>query len=174
MGLNVGVTAKVLLFSVPRTAHSVRPVCSGPPAVSQDDSPCVFLSQSTTDGKFPPAQLHDTSSPHEGPRLSGDPAGVRVGAGALHHPRGAAGSLPGPPEAHHVHVGGECGLACVAPPPEEPVAPPHLAFHFKDQSRVITASFDLSLRVYVWNKETKPPVLKSCYHLLGGSHRWAR
>uniref|UniRef100_A0A667ILP9 Uncharacterized protein n=2 Tax=Lynx canadensis TaxID=61383 RepID=A0A667ILP9_LYNCA len=42
-----------------------------------------------------------------------------------------------------------------------------------DQSRVITASFDLSLRVYVWNKETKPPVLKSCYHLLGGSHRWA-
>jgi len=43
-----------------------------------------------------------------------------------------------------------------------------------DQSRVLTASFDLSLRVYVWNKENKFPVLKSCYHLLGGSHRWAR
>uniref|UniRef100_A0A8C0RB63 Cyclin dependent kinase 20 n=1 Tax=Canis lupus familiaris TaxID=9615 RepID=A0A8C0RB63_CANLF len=42
-----------------------------------------------------------------------------------------------------------------------------------DQSRVLTASFDLSLRVYVWNKENKFPVLKSCYHLLGGSHRWA-
>lgn len=42
-----------------------------------------------------------------------------------------------------------------------------------DQSRVLTASFDLSLRVYMWNKENKFPVLKSCYHLLGGSHRWA-
>ncbi|XP_049751527.1 cyclin-dependent kinase 20 isoform X3 [Elephas maximus indicus] len=42
-----------------------------------------------------------------------------------------------------------------------------------DPSRVITSSFDLSLRVYVWNKENKFPVLKSCYHLLGGSHRWA-
>ncbi|XP_053433500.1 F-box/WD repeat-containing protein 12-like [Nycticebus coucang] len=43
-----------------------------------------------------------------------------------------------------------------------------------DSSRVITSSFDLSLRVYVWNKENKYPILKSCYHLLGGSHRWAR
>lgn len=42
-----------------------------------------------------------------------------------------------------------------------------------DQSRVITSSFDLSLRVYMWNKDNKFPVLKSCYHLLGGSHRWA-
>ncbi|XP_025137920.1 cyclin-dependent kinase 20 isoform X7 [Bubalus bubalis] len=42
-----------------------------------------------------------------------------------------------------------------------------------DQTRVITSSFDLSLRVYMWNKENKFPVLKSCYHLLGGSHRWA-
>ncbi|XP_037348585.1 F-box/WD repeat-containing protein 12-like [Talpa occidentalis] len=42
-----------------------------------------------------------------------------------------------------------------------------------DQSRVITSSFDLSLRVYMWNKENKFPVLKSCYHLLGGSHRWS-
>ncbi|XP_058422042.1 cyclin-dependent kinase 20 isoform X3 [Diceros bicornis minor] len=42
------------------------------------------------------------------------------------------------------------------------------------QSRVVTSSFDLSLRVYVWSKEDKFPVLKSCYHLLGGSHRWAR
>ncbi|XP_045878309.1 F-box/WD repeat-containing protein 12-like [Meles meles] len=42
-----------------------------------------------------------------------------------------------------------------------------------DESRVLTASFDLSLRVYVWSKENLLPVLKSCYHLLGGSHRWA-
>nr|XP_020755306.1 cyclin-dependent kinase 20 isoform X3 [Odocoileus virginianus texanus] len=42
-----------------------------------------------------------------------------------------------------------------------------------DQTRVITSSFDLSLRVYMWNKENKFPVLKSCYHLLGGSHRCA-
>ncbi|XP_040838857.1 F-box/WD repeat-containing protein 12-like, partial [Ochotona curzoniae] len=42
-----------------------------------------------------------------------------------------------------------------------------------DPSRVITSSLDLSLRVYVWKKENKFPVLKSCYHLLGGSHRWA-
>ena len=63
---------------------------------------------------------------------------------------------------------------CIAAPLPEPAAPPHWASHFKDQSRVLTASFDLSLRVYVWNKENKFPVLKSCYHLLGGSHRWAR
>ncbi|KAM5227773.1 F-box/WD repeat-containing protein 12 [Ctenodactylus gundi] len=42
-----------------------------------------------------------------------------------------------------------------------------------DPNRVITSSLDLSLRVYVWNKENKFPVLKSCYHLLGGSHKWA-
>ncbi|XP_010608889.1 F-box/WD repeat-containing protein 12 isoform X1 [Fukomys damarensis] len=42
-----------------------------------------------------------------------------------------------------------------------------------DLDRVITSSMDLSLRVYVWNKENKFPVLKSCYHLLGGSHKWA-
>lgn len=64
--------------------------------------------------------------------------------------------------------------ACMVAPAPEPQAPPHLVSHFKDQSRVLTASFDLSLRVYVWNKENKIPVLKSCYHLLGGSHRWAR
>ncbi|ELK26915.1 F-box/WD repeat-containing protein 12, partial [Myotis davidii] len=40
-------------------------------------------------------------------------------------------------------------------------------------SRVVTSSFDLSLRVYMWKKGNKFPVLKSCYHLLGGSHRWA-
>ncbi|KAM8964596.1 F-box/WD repeat-containing protein 12-like isoform 3-T3 [Lycaon pictus] len=62
---------------------------------------------------------------------------------------------------------------CIVAPLPEPAAPPHWASHFKDQSRVLTASFDLSLRVYVWNKENKFPVLKSCYHLLGGSHRWA-
>nr|XP_045001966.1 F-box/WD repeat-containing protein 12-like [Jaculus jaculus] len=43
-----------------------------------------------------------------------------------------------------------------------------------DQDRVITSSLDLSLRVYVWNKKSEFPVLESCYHLLGGSHRWAR
>ncbi|XP_073908418.1 F-box/WD repeat-containing protein 12-like isoform X1 [Castor canadensis] len=42
-----------------------------------------------------------------------------------------------------------------------------------DPTRVITSSLDLSLHIYVWNKENKYPVLKSCYHLLGGSHRWA-
>ncbi|GAB1298169.1 F-box and WD-40 domain protein 17 [Apodemus speciosus] len=42
-----------------------------------------------------------------------------------------------------------------------------------DADRVITAALDLSLRVYVWNKKDTSPVLKSCYHLLGGSHRWA-
>lgn len=42
-----------------------------------------------------------------------------------------------------------------------------------DPDRVITAALDLSLRVYVWNKKNTSPVLKSCYHLLGGSHRWA-
>ncbi|XP_032326964.1 cyclin-dependent kinase 20 isoform X2 [Camelus ferus] len=41
------------------------------------------------------------------------------------------------------------------------------------QTRVITSSFDLSLRVYLWSKDNKLPVLRSCYHLLGGSHRWA-
>ncbi|XP_048193714.1 cyclin-dependent kinase 20 isoform X2 [Perognathus longimembris pacificus] len=42
-----------------------------------------------------------------------------------------------------------------------------------DANRVITSSLDLSLRIYMWNKENKIPALKSCYHLLGGSHRWA-
>ncbi|XP_008071190.1 F-box/WD repeat-containing protein 12-like isoform X2 [Carlito syrichta] len=42
-----------------------------------------------------------------------------------------------------------------------------------DPSRVVTSSLDLSLRVYVWNKEDEFPVLEGCYHLLGGSHRWA-
>lgn len=59
-------------------------------------------------------------------------------------------------------------------PPWEPPSQLPVASHFKDQSRVITSSFDLSLRVYVWNKDTKRPVLDSRYHLLGGSHRWAR
>lgn len=54
------------------------------------------------------------------------------------------------------------------------IMPALLTFHFQDPSRVITSSLDLSLRVYVWKKENKFPVLKSCYHLLGGSHRWAR
>lgn len=42
-----------------------------------------------------------------------------------------------------------------------------------DPTRVITSSLDLSLRVYLWNKKNTCPVLKSCYQLLGGSHRWA-
>ncbi|XP_055983987.1 F-box/WD repeat-containing protein 12-like [Sorex fumeus] len=42
-----------------------------------------------------------------------------------------------------------------------------------DESRVVTSSLDLSLRIYMWKKDGKWPVLKSCYHLLGGSHRWS-
>nr|XP_042134404.1 F-box/WD repeat-containing protein 12-like isoform X3 [Peromyscus maniculatus bairdii] len=42
-----------------------------------------------------------------------------------------------------------------------------------DPTRVITSSLDLSLRVYLWNKKNTCPVLKSCYQLPGGSHRWA-
>ena len=87
-----------------------------PQLLLRNDSLCVFISKRRTDHKFPPARDHDASSHHEGPRLSGDPAGVRVRAGALHHPRPAAGDLSGPPEAHHVHGGGECGArppACV-------------------------------------------------------------
>ncbi|XP_028619013.1 F-box/WD repeat-containing protein 12-like isoform X3 [Grammomys surdaster] len=80
-----------------------------------------------------------------GPWLPNDPAHLGVRAGALHHTWPAADGLPGPPEAHHVY----------------------------DPDRVITAAQDLSLRVYVWNKNNTSPVLKSCYHLLGGSHRWA-
>lgn len=87
-----------------------------PQLLLRNDSLCVFISKRTTDRKFPPARDHDASSHDEAPRLSGDPAGVRVGAGALHHPRPAAGDLSGPPEAHHVHEGGERGArppACV-------------------------------------------------------------
>ncbi|EGV99795.1 F-box/WD repeat-containing protein 12 [Cricetulus griseus] len=42
-----------------------------------------------------------------------------------------------------------------------------------DPNRVVTSSLDLSLRVYVWDKKKTCPVLRSCYQLLGGSHRWA-
>lgn len=87
-----------------------------PQLLLRNDSLCVFISKRRTDHKFPPARDHDASSHHEGPRLSGDPAGVRVRAGALHHPRPAAGDLSGPPEAHHIHGGGERGArppACV-------------------------------------------------------------
>ena len=77
---------------------------------------CVSLFQKGQQIAFPPARDHDASSHHEGPRLSGDPTGIQVRAGALHHPRPAAGDLSGPPEAHHVHGGGEHGArppACV-------------------------------------------------------------
>lgn len=77
---------------------------------------CVSLFQKGQQIAFPPARDHDASSHHEGPRLSGDPTGIQVRAGALHHPRPAAGDLSGPPEAHHVHGGGERGArppACV-------------------------------------------------------------
>lgn len=77
---------------------------------------CVSLFQKGQQIAFPPARDHDASSHHEGPRLSGDPTGIQVRAGALHHPGPAAGSLSGPPEAHHVHGGGERGArppACV-------------------------------------------------------------
>ncbi|XP_074054461.1 F-box/WD repeat-containing protein 12 isoform X2 [Macrotis lagotis] len=42
-----------------------------------------------------------------------------------------------------------------------------------DSFRVVTSSQDISLRVYTWKKEKNTVVLKSCYHLLGGSHRWS-
>ncbi|XP_043857295.1 F-box/WD repeat-containing protein 12 [Dromiciops gliroides] len=42
-----------------------------------------------------------------------------------------------------------------------------------DSFRVVTSSQDLSLRVYTWKREKNTVVLKSCYHLLGGSHRWS-
>ncbi|XP_054980377.1 F-box/WD repeat-containing protein 12-like [Sorex araneus] len=42
-----------------------------------------------------------------------------------------------------------------------------------DESRVVTSSLDLSLRIYMWKQDGTWPVLKSCYHLLGGSHRWS-
>ncbi|XP_008769763.3 fbxw17 protein isoform X1 [Rattus norvegicus] len=109
-----------------------------------------------------------------GPRLPSDPAHLWVRAGAVQHSRPAADGLPGPPEAHHVCVGGECGtpfwdmLAALGNPWLELTG-----LLFKDPDRVITAALDLSLCVYVWNKENTSPILKSCYHLLGGSHRWA-
>ncbi|XP_074860971.1 F-box/WD repeat-containing protein 12 isoform X2 [Carettochelys insculpta] len=43
-----------------------------------------------------------------------------------------------------------------------------------DSFRVVTSSWDLSLRVYTWKKANKISSLTSCYHLLGGSHRWSR
>ncbi|XP_020836920.1 F-box/WD repeat-containing protein 12-like isoform X1 [Phascolarctos cinereus] len=42
-----------------------------------------------------------------------------------------------------------------------------------DNFRVVTSSQDTSLRVYTWKREKNTVVLKSCYHLLGGSHRWS-
>ncbi|XP_044526360.1 F-box/WD repeat-containing protein 12 [Gracilinanus agilis] len=42
-----------------------------------------------------------------------------------------------------------------------------------DRFRVITSSWDISLRVYTWKREKNTVVLKSCYHLLGGSHMWS-
>ncbi|XP_039187440.1 F-box/WD repeat-containing protein 12 isoform X1 [Crotalus tigris] len=41
-----------------------------------------------------------------------------------------------------------------------------------DPFHVVTSSMDLSLRVYSW-KNNKSSLLTSCYHLLGGSHRWS-
>lgn len=69
-----------------------------------------FILPSTAAGQLPPARHHD-SSPHAGPRLPSDPAHLWVRAGAVQHSRPAADGLPGPPEAHHVCVGGECGTS---------------------------------------------------------------
>lgn len=63
-------------------------------------------------GQLPPAGHYD-SSPHAGPWLPNDPAHLQVRAGALHHTWPAADGLPGPPEANHVYVGGECGTSCL-------------------------------------------------------------
>lgn len=73
---------------------------------------CVFILPSTTTGQLPPARHYD-STPHAGPRLPSDPAGLLVRAGAVHHRQRASDGLPGPPEAHHVHVGGECTISCL-------------------------------------------------------------
>ncbi|KAK1117045.1 F-box/WD repeat-containing protein 12 [Acipenser oxyrinchus oxyrinchus] len=44
-----------------------------------------------------------------------------------------------------------------------------------DSFRVVTASYDLSLRVFTWKKEqNKDLSLESRYHLLGGSHMFSR
>ncbi|XP_062826031.1 F-box/WD repeat-containing protein 12 isoform X1 [Anolis carolinensis] len=42
-----------------------------------------------------------------------------------------------------------------------------------DPFHVVTSSMDLSLRVYSWKNDNKSSLLISCYHLLGGSHRWS-
>lgn len=73
---------------------------------------CVFILPSTTAGQLPPARHYD-STPHAGPRLSSHSAGLPVRAGAVHHRRRASDGLPGPPEAHHIHVGGECTISCL-------------------------------------------------------------
>lgn len=72
---------------------------------------CVFILPSTTAGQLPPAR-HYVSAPHAGPRLPSDPAGLPVRADAVHHRRRASDSLPGPPEAHHIHMGDECTISC--------------------------------------------------------------
>lgn len=80
------------------------------------DNLCAFISKVRQIASF---LLPDTMMPPhlmKGHGSSGDPVGVRLRA-CLHHSRPAAGGLSGPPEAHHVHVGGECGPlpACCQP-----------------------------------------------------------
>lgn len=51
----------------------------------------------------------------------------------------------------------------------------HIAAMCVDSFRVVTASYDLSLRVFTWKKEqNKDLSLESRYHLLGGSHMFSR
>lgn len=79
----------VTLFNEPH--HLMRGIY-----LLQRSQPVCFYSNRTTDRQFPLARHHDASSPREGPWLPGDPAGLRVKAGAVRHARPAAGSLPGP------------------------------------------------------------------------------
>ena len=118
-----------------------------PQLLLRHDNLCAFISKSTTDCELPAARHHDASSPHEGLRLPGDPAGVRLRAGALHHSRPAAGGLSGPPEAHHVHVGGECGPlpACCQPHGSVPWSPHScLTWFFISRTRLESSPLPLT------------------------------
>ena len=127
----------VALFIIPHPRRWGMSI-PDPQLLLRRDNLC-FISKSTTDCKLPAARHHDASSPHEEPRLPGDPAGVRLGAGALHHSRPAAGGLSGPPEAHHILVGGECGPlpACCQPHGSMPWSPhPCLTWFFVSRTRL--------------------------------------
>lgn len=181
-GLNSGVITKVLLFSVAQHGMLGEARVLQTPSCSHKMTVCVLLFQKVQQvARF---LLPDTMMPPHLMKGHGSQvillvSGLELALFTIHGVQLAVFQDHQRPITSMWVV--SVGRACVVPPspepaapPPEPAAPPHLDFHFKDQSRVVTASFDLSLRVYMWNKERKVPVLKSCYHLLGGSHRWAR